>query len=147
MDHFSVIVDSLERAPEIVLQEAAKAIPFLGFLIALGYAGHRVWMFEGHPSALAAGLEHAAILLLDSGMLPLLQTDWMSVAQRMMAPPRRVLIQSRERQALLPVAPASTSKMAQPSTGAATKPPSASTSSPRPALDTLRRTLTTRPWG
>ena len=90
------------------LQEAAKAIPFLGSLIALGYAGHRVWIFEGHPSALTAGLEHAEILLLDSGMLPLLQNDWMFVAQRVMDPPRRVLIHSRESHALLPAVPAST---------------------------------------
>jgi hypothetical protein len=90
------------------LQEVAKVIPFLGSLIAFGYAGHRVWIFEGHPSALTAGLEHAEILLLDSGMLPLLQHDWMSIAQRMMDPPRRVLIHSRERRALLPAVPAST---------------------------------------
>ena len=90
------------------LQEAAKVIPFLGYLIAFGYAGHRVWIFEGHPSALTAGLEHAEILLLDSGMLPLLQNDWMSVAQRMMDPPRRVLIHSREHYTLLPAVPAST---------------------------------------
>ncbi len=88
------------------LQEAAKAIPFLGHLIPLAYAGHRVWVFEGHPSALAAGLEHAEILLLDSGMLPFLQDDWMSVAQRVMDPPRRVLIHDRERYTLLPAVPA-----------------------------------------
>jgi hypothetical protein len=83
-------------------------LPSLGSLIAFGYAGHRVWIFEGHPSALTAGLAHTEILLLDSGMLPLLQNDWMSVAQRMMDPPRRVLIHSRERYALLPAVPAST---------------------------------------
>ena len=88
------------------LQEAAKVIPFLGMLIAFGYAGHRVWIFEGHASALTAGLEHAEILLLDSGMLPLLQNDWMSVAQRVMDPPRRVLIHSRGHYALIPAIPA-----------------------------------------
>ena len=90
------------------LQEAAKVIPFLGMLIAFGYAGHRVWIFEGHASALAAGLAHAEILLLDSGMLPLLQNDWMSVAQRVMDPPRRVLIHSREHYGLMPAIPAPT---------------------------------------
>src|SRR5262249_3612369 len=30
------------------LQEAGQAIPFLGLLIALGYVGHRIWIFEGH---------------------------------------------------------------------------------------------------
>jgi len=101
------ILATLQGKPPDV-QEMAKAIPFLGLLIGLGYAGHCVWVFEGHSSALSSGLEHAEILLLDSGMLPLLRNDWMSVAQRMMDPPRRVLIQSRERNALLPVVPAST---------------------------------------
>ncbi len=95
------------KPPEV--QEVARVIPFLGLLIALSYAGHRVWIFEGHASALSAGLEHAEILLLDSGMLPLLQNDWMSVAQTTMASPRRVLTLSREHNnALVPVVPAST---------------------------------------
>jgi hypothetical protein len=37
------------------LQEASKAIPFLGLLLGLGYAGHRICIFEGHSSALAVG--------------------------------------------------------------------------------------------
>jgi hypothetical protein len=90
------------------LREAAKAIPFLGLLMGLGYAGHHIWIFEGHPSALAAGLLHAEILLLDSGMLPFLQGDWMSVAQHVMDTPRRVLIHSREHYTLLPAIPAPT---------------------------------------
>jgi hypothetical protein len=90
------------------LQEAAKVIPFLGWLIGLGYAGHHVWIFEGHSSALAAGLEHAEILIVDSGMIPSLQNDWMAVAKNKMDAPRRVLIFNRDRNALLPAAPAST---------------------------------------
>jgi hypothetical protein len=90
------------------VEEVAKVIPFLGALIAFGYAGHRVWIFEGHPSTLAAGLQNAEILLLDSGMLPMLQSDWMSVAQNRMDPPCRVLIYSRERPAFLPAIPSST---------------------------------------
>lgn len=92
------------------LHEVSKAIPFLGFLIAFGYAGHRVWIFEGHASALASGLEHAEILLIDSGMLPFLQKDWMAVAQRVMDPPRRVLLHSRERHTLLTLVADSTPK-------------------------------------
>ncbi|HTC86780.1 MAG TPA: hypothetical protein VK686_00710 [Bryobacteraceae bacterium] len=90
------------------LQEAAKAIPFLGLLIGLGYAGHHVWIFEGHASALASGLDHAEILVVDSGMIPSLQNDWMAVAKNKMDAPRRVLIFSRDRNAFLPAAPAST---------------------------------------
>jgi len=58
----------------------------------LGYAGHRICIFEGHSSALAEGLEHAEVLLVDSGMIPWLQEDWISVAQRVMDPSGRVLI-------------------------------------------------------
>ncbi len=90
------------------LQEAAKAIPFLGWLIGLGYAGHHVWIFEGHPSALAAGLDHSEILVVDSGMIPSLQNDWMAVAKNKMDAPQRILIFSRERNTLLPAAPIST---------------------------------------
>jgi hypothetical protein len=77
-------------------------------LIGLGYAGHHVWIFEGHASALAAGLEHAEILIVDSGMIPSLQSDWMDMAKNTMDAPRSVLIFSRERNTLLPAAPAST---------------------------------------
>jgi len=94
------------KPPE--LAHVANAVPFLGYLISFSYSGHRVWIFEGHPSALAAGLEHAEVLLLDSGMLPFLQQDWMAVAQRVMDPPRRVLIYTRERPAIQRAVPAST---------------------------------------
>jgi hypothetical protein len=89
------------------LQEVAKAIPFLGWLIGFGYAGHLVWIFEGHPSALAAGLEKAEILIVDAGMLRSLQNDWMAIAQSKMDPPRSVLIYGRERNTMLTAVPAS----------------------------------------
>src|ERR1700722_17920608 len=98
------IVTTVQGVP-LEVEAVVKAIPFLGALISFCYAGHRVWIFEGHPSMLAAGLQNAEILLLDSGMLPMLQRDWMSVAQGRMDPPRRVLIYSRERPALLPAVP------------------------------------------
>jgi hypothetical protein len=91
------------RAPE--LEAAGKAIPFMGFLIAFGYAGHKLWIFEGHPAALAEGLEGADILLIDSAMLPLLQPDWMAVGQRALNPPHRVLVHSRESYALVAAVP------------------------------------------
>jgi hypothetical protein len=101
------ILPKMQGIPAEV-EEVAKVIPFLGSLIGFCYAGHRVWIFEGHPSTLAAGLQTAEILLVDSGMLPMLQSDWMSAAQSKMDPPRRVLIYSRERAAFLPAIPAST---------------------------------------
>jgi hypothetical protein len=37
------------------IPDASKAIPFLGLLIGWATVRHRVSVFEGHPSALAAG--------------------------------------------------------------------------------------------
>jgi hypothetical protein len=79
------------------LQDANRAIPFLGYLIGWWQVGHRVWVFEGHPSALAAGLTDSEFLLLDSGMLKFLQADWMAVARRMMKPGGKVFLHDREK--------------------------------------------------
>lgn len=62
------------------VMEAGQAIPFLGMLIGLSYIGHAVWIFEGHPSAIAQGCRDADVLLVDSGMLPLLQPGWQDSA-------------------------------------------------------------------
>jgi hypothetical protein len=83
------------------IEEAGLAIPFLGFLIGWSQAGHRVWVFEGHPSALAAGLRDSEFLLLDSGMLPFLQPDWMAVARRTMKPGGKVFLHEREKYRLV----------------------------------------------
>jgi len=67
-------------------------------------AGNRVWVFEGHPSGLSAGLEQADYLLVDSGTLPYLQEDWMAVALRSMKPEGKVFHYNRENRNVLPVA-------------------------------------------
>src|SRR5438128_6920797 len=69
---------------EALQKDAARAIPFLGFFLGFAYIGHAVWVFEGHPSALAAGCREADVLLVDSATLPHLQTDWAAVASRAM---------------------------------------------------------------
>jgi hypothetical protein len=61
-----------------------SVIPFYGILLGLGYIGHAVWVFEGHPSALAAGCRRADALMVDSGMIPFLQEDWLDVAASVM---------------------------------------------------------------
>jgi hypothetical protein len=91
------------QAPSV--QEASGAIPFLGFLIGWRQAGHRVWVFEGHPSALAAGVTDSEFLLLDSGMLPHLQPDWMAVVQHAMKPGGKVFLHDRTKYNLHPLAP------------------------------------------
>ncbi len=65
-------------APGVVpgLTEVSKAIPFLGILVGLSYIGHAVWVFEGHPSTLAAGCREADLLVVDSVMRPLLAAGW-----------------------------------------------------------------------
>lgn len=69
------------------MRELAEKIPFFGFLLGFAYVGQNVWMFEGHPSALAAGCRDADVLVVDSGMIPHLQKDWVSVATKVMRIP------------------------------------------------------------
>jgi len=57
-----------------------KTIPFFGILLGFAYVGHDVWVFEGHPSALAAGCRDADVLIVDGGLVPYLQDDWRVVA-------------------------------------------------------------------
>jgi hypothetical protein len=72
---------------ELLKENPAKTIPFLGMLIGLAYIGHAVWIFEGHPSALEYGCREADVLLVDGGMVPYLQTDWQKVAAASMRRP------------------------------------------------------------
>lgn len=63
----------------------ARIIPFLGYVLGMGYIGHNVVVFEGHPSALAAGCANAHLLILDEAMIPFLQPDWLQVALEAMS--------------------------------------------------------------
>jgi hypothetical protein len=67
-----------------VQADLAKAVPFMGLLLGFAYIGHAVWVFEGHPSALAAGCQDADLLLVDGGMLPYLPEDWPQTAAGVM---------------------------------------------------------------
>jgi hypothetical protein len=70
-----------------LVKDASKTIPFLGMLLGLAYIGHAVWVFEGHPSALAAGCRDADVLIVDSAMVPHLQNDWVAIATGAMKRP------------------------------------------------------------
>jgi hypothetical protein len=76
---------------EAITTDAGEAIPFLGYLLGFAYIGHAVWVFEGHPSALAAGCRDADVLLVDGGMAPYLQDDWLDVVSGVMRHPEVVI--------------------------------------------------------
>jgi hypothetical protein len=82
----AIALNELKAVREI--KGAQRAIPFLNYLLDLGYAGHAVTIFEGHRSALRHGLTGAGLLVVDAGMIPFLQADWQDVAREVMAAPR-----------------------------------------------------------
>jgi hypothetical protein len=88
------------------LQEANSAIPFIGILCGLTYLGHKIWIFEGHSSALTLGLEQSEILVVDSGMVPFLQSDWLEVAQKAMQDNPRIFVHDRKTYRLVQMFPA-----------------------------------------
>jgi hypothetical protein len=88
---------------EALMQDKAKCIPQLGQLLGFAYIGHSVIVFEGHPSAFEYALRDTDVLMIDSGMLPFLQPDWVDVALRLMRPGAKVMVQDRKTGRLQPV--------------------------------------------
>lgn len=86
-------------------KERTKCIPFLGQLAAMASLGHQVIVFEGHPSAFKTGVAGADVVLVDSGMVPFLQSDWTPVAFALMKPGGRVLVHDRKTYSLMEVRP------------------------------------------
>ena len=84
-------------------KEKTKCIPFLGHLFAFAYLGHNVIVFEGHSSALEAGVKDCNVLLIDSGMLPFLQEDWADIVFKSVEPDARIYLHDRENYQLLPI--------------------------------------------
>jgi hypothetical protein len=80
-----------------------KSIPFLGILLGYAYIGHSVVVFEGHPSAFESGVRNSDVLMLDDGMLPFIQPDWIEVALRVMRPEPKIFVIARKTLAALPV--------------------------------------------
>jgi hypothetical protein len=79
-------------------------------LLALGSAGHRVVVFEGHDLALRAALKPyrfsgpgrakgqmkaASVLIVDDGMIPFLPSDWLATVAGAIEPGGRVLVHRR----------------------------------------------------
>jgi hypothetical protein len=90
----NVAVISYTYVPALI-QDKAKAIPFLGFLVGFAAIGHTVVVFEGHPSAFESGVRGGDVLMVDSGMLPFVQKDWKEAAFRLMRPGAKVLEHDR----------------------------------------------------
>jgi hypothetical protein len=86
-------------------EEKTKCIPFLGHLMAFAHSGHRVVVFEGHPSAFEAGVRGVDVLIVDSGMVPFLQHGWHGAAFQLMNEGGRVLIHDRTSYKLTELAP------------------------------------------
>jgi hypothetical protein len=89
---------------DALIQDKPRCIPFLGYLVAWGYVGHSVVVFEGHPSAFESGIRNSDVLLVDSGMLPFLQVDWVEVAHKVMRPGAKIFVHKRETFTLMPIA-------------------------------------------
>ncbi len=71
---------------ESLKSDLLQAIPFFGYLLGFAALGHRVWVFEGHSSALTAGCRDADFLLVDREMQPFLgeNDNWRITAQKVM---------------------------------------------------------------
>jgi hypothetical protein len=82
-------------------EDMSRCIPFLGYLGAFASIGHSVVVFEGHPSAFESGVRNTDVLLVDSGMLPFIQKDWLEVARKTMLPNSKILLHDRETYTLL----------------------------------------------
>ena len=85
-------------------QDKSKSIPLLGQLLAMAYVGHSVVVFEGHESVFENALRDTDVLVVDSGMIPLLQPDWLHAVERVMGPKPRVLGHDRESHQVRPIA-------------------------------------------
>lgn len=84
-----------------------RCIPFIGHLARLGYVGHSVVVFEGHPTAFESGVRDGDVLIVDAFMLPFIQGDWFRVAQGVMRPGAKVFVYDRWTRNLLRVGPSS----------------------------------------
>lgn len=96
--------DLLGKAFRDPAEDPNRIIPFFGMLHGIAYFGHSVVVFEGHHSGPKGSLHNCDVLLVDSGMLPFLQNDWVAIAFATMNPGARIFVHQRETFSLMPVA-------------------------------------------
>jgi len=65
-----------------------NSVPFLNLLHGFAQIGHAVILFEGHPSGFTQMCRNRDLLVVDSEMIPFLQTDWLDVARSTMRQPK-----------------------------------------------------------
>jgi Flp pilus assembly protein TadD len=63
------------------------SVPFLELLHGFVQIGHAVILFEGHPSGLMQMCPNRDLLVVDSEMIPFLQSDWLEIARSTMRKP------------------------------------------------------------
>ena len=63
------------------------SVPFLELLHGFIQIGHAVILFEGHPSGFTQMCHNRDLLVVDSEMIPFLQTDWLGIAKSTMRQP------------------------------------------------------------
>lgn len=73
-------------------ERGQEYVPFFGFMVGVACAGHSVVLFEGHPTAFAAGVRGADVLWVDAAMVPFLQSDWRAVAHAELAPGATLIV-------------------------------------------------------
>jgi hypothetical protein len=88
-----------------LVKEDLLHLPFVTALLSFAYVGHNVVIFEGHPSGFTQGLAGAEALLIDSDMLPFLQSDWFEVARRAFGRKGRIRVFERKTALLRAVVP------------------------------------------
>lgn len=64
-----------------------NSVPFLNLLHGFAQIGHAVILFEGHPSGFIQMCRNCDLLVVDSEMIPFLQSDWLEVARTTMRTP------------------------------------------------------------
>ena len=80
-----------------------KRLPFVAGILPFAYIGHSIVVFEGHESGFKAALQGADVLIVDSGMLPFLRSDWFEVATGVFRDKGRVRMFDRKTMCLPPI--------------------------------------------
>jgi hypothetical protein len=78
----NITVIALNTVETLMNNGWMRSIPFAGYLMGLAYIGHNVVITEGHSSALPAACDQTDLLIVDGGMVPFLQSDWLEVAKQ-----------------------------------------------------------------